>query len=373
MFKSYYFRHVESVEVPEEIGRREFGYLNFDGAMVRHLTFLNEGELKAAMVKESPRSAYCSVAYYDSPALPMEEKGYRRADLAFDIDSDDLNLPCTAEHDFSICGNCGRPFKAGGESCPACSSANVSVVRWVCEKCLGRAREEGAKLVDFLELDFGMSPEEVRVYFSGNRGFHISAVGSKYENLDQRGRSEMVEYLEGKGFTLRQMGLLPRRTADELASKVPTPDEPGWRGRVSAAMERMEGSASREVLAQAFMNQPERIDSLVNKAVEFVGVKLDAGVTIDIHRVFRMGGTLHDKSGLLKKRYRSLDDADPLTDGVAFGSEQVQVYVNYSPRFWLLGNSFGPYDRATVDLPMYAAVYLLAKGLAQPAVAGNPP
>jgi DNA primase small subunit len=95
-YKAYYFRHVESVEVPEEMERREFGYLNFEDAMVRHLTYPNEGEFKAMMVRESPRSAYCSVAYYDSPSLPMEEKGFRKADLAFDIDSDDLELPCTA-------------------------------------------------------------------------------------------------------------------------------------------------------------------------------------------------------------------------------------------------------------------------------------
>jgi len=366
-FKSYYFRHVESIEVPQEIERREFGYLNFEGAMVRHLTFPGEGELKAAMVRESPRSAYCSVAYYDSPGLPMEEKGYRSADLAFDIDSDDLNLPCTVEHDFSFCGNCGKPFKTEGEACPNCNSANVSAVHWVCEKCLGAAKEEGIKLVDFLELDFGVSPEQIGVYFSGNRGYHLSVVGSRYDKLDQRGRSEMVEYMEGKGFTVRQMGLLPRRTAAELAPRVPTPNEPGWRGRVAGVISRTEGLGSQEALAHAFVDQPERIDSLLEKAVDLVGVKLDAGVTIDIHRVFRMGGTLHDKSGLLKKRYRSLEEADPLSDAIAFGSEPVRVSVRYSPRFWLLGSSYGPYDRAIVDLPMYAAVYLVAKGLALPA------
>jgi DNA primase small subunit len=117
-FKGYYFRHVESVEVPEEIQRREFGYLNFEGAMVRHISFQNEGELKAMLVRESPRSAYASVAYYMSPTLPMEEKGYLKADFAFDIDSDDLELPCTAEHDFSLCQTCGRPFKVRGEVWP---------------------------------------------------------------------------------------------------------------------------------------------------------------------------------------------------------------------------------------------------------------
>ncbi len=366
-YKAYYFRHVESVEVPEEIERREFGYLNFEDAMVRHLTFPNEGEFKAMMVRESPRSAYCSVAYYDSPDLPMEEKGYRKADLAFDIDSDDLELPCTAEHDFSLCGNCGRPFKAGGEKCVLCGSSIVSAIHWVCEKCLSGAHEEATKLVDFLQLDFGISPSEIRVYFSGNRGYHVSVVGSRYETLDQRGRSEMVEYVVGKGFTARQMGLLPRRAASELYPRLPIPEEPGWRGRVAAALANMEGGASREELARAFGEQPERIEGMIQKAVDMSAARVDAGVTIDTHRVFRMGETLHDKSGLLKKRYDRLDGADPLVDAVAFGSDPVRVSVGYSPKFWLLGSSFGPYDKARVELPTYAAVYLMAKGLAEPA------
>ncbi len=198
-FKSYYFHHVESVEIPEEIPRREFGYLNFDGEMVRHLTFPSKGEFKAVMVRESPRSAYCSVAYYDFPNLPMEEKGFKKADLAFDIDSDDLNLPCTAEHDFSICGSCKKPSKTGGDKCPHCGSAEVSNIHWVCEKCLGAAKEEGIKLVDFLESDFGVAQDEIGVYFSGNRGFHVSVVGSKYEGLDQRGGRRWSSTSRGRG------------------------------------------------------------------------------------------------------------------------------------------------------------------------------
>lgn len=100
----------------------------------------------------------------------------------------------------------------------------------------------------------------------------------------------MVEYLEGKGFGARQLGLLPRRTADELVSKVATPEEPGWRGRVAKAMMTLEGVGSREALVQLYVQQPERVDSLLKKAVELMGARVDGGVTIDTHRVFRMEG-----------------------------------------------------------------------------------
>jgi DNA primase small subunit len=129
----------------------------------------------------------------------------------------------------------------------------------------------------------------------------------------------------------------------------------------------MEGGASREEVAKAFAEHPDRMESLVQKAVDSASAKVDAGVTIDTHRVFRMGETLHDKSGLLKKRYDRLDATDPLVDAVAFGSEPVRVSVGYSPRFWILGSAFGPYDKVQIEVPTYAAVYLMAKGLAKPA------
>jgi DNA primase small subunit len=363
-FRGYYFRRIGSVEAPEEIASREFGYLNFDDVMIRHISFQNEGELKAMLFKETPRSAYCSVAYYDSPSLSMDEKGYRKADLAFDIDSDDLNLSCTEEHDFRICSSCGKPFKKGGDSCPSCGSSQVSTVHWACDKCLTAAKEEAQKLVDFLELDLGVLPSDIRVHFSGNRGYHLSVVGSKYETIDQRGRSEIVEYIAGKGLTSKQLGLMLRRPASEILQRLPFPEEPGWRGRVAGAFGKIQGMESREAVAKALAEHPEAAEGLVGKAVEMTGVRVDAGVTIDIHRVFRMGGTLHDKSGLIKKRYQRLEEADPMTDAVGLGGEPVKVSILYSPRFNLLGSGFGPYEAAHEVLPTYAAAYLMAKGLA---------
>jgi DNA primase small subunit len=365
-YRSYYFRRVESVEVPEEIERREFGILSFEGTMIRHLACANAGELKALLVRESPRSAYCSVAYYESPQLPIEEKGLLKADMAFDIDSGDLELQCKDEHDFKLCDSCRTPHPLRAEVCPSCGSTRLLTVHLACNRCIGAAKEEVVKLQDFLERDFGVAPSQIRPYFSGNRGFHVSVVGSKYENVDQGGRAEMVDYISGKGFTARQLGLSPKRGTEELYFKLPTPEEPGWRGRVASAFQDATGMNARDVLLKSYAEDPASFSSLLAKTVEKLSVKVDSAVTTDMHRVFRLGGTLHDKSGLIKRRYANVMDADPFVDSVAFGSDLARVDVAYSPKFTMMAESFGPFRGERTTLPMYAAVYLVSKGLARP-------
>jgi len=228
------------------------------------------------------------------------------------------------------------------------------------------ARDEALKLQDFLEKDFGIRHGSIRTYFSGNKGYHISVVNSKYEYVDQRGRIELVEYLEGKGFSSRQLGLASKRHPSELYYKLPTPDEPGWRGRIAVAIQESTGLSSRDAFASKFIELQTGFDSFLADIVAKTGVRVDTGVTIDTHRIFRMPGTLHDKSGMIKKRCTNIVDSNPFVDAIAFTSEEVKVTVTYSPRFYLMGTTFGPFHGETLHLPMYAAIFLAAKGLALP-------
>ena len=75
-YKEYYFRAIDQIELPDEIGSREFGYFPFGGGMVRHLSFKTRGEALAEVLKQSPSSVYCSNARYEYPARPIEEKGW---------------------------------------------------------------------------------------------------------------------------------------------------------------------------------------------------------------------------------------------------------------------------------------------------------
>ncbi|MDG6939108.1 MAG: hypothetical protein JRN39_01740 [Nitrososphaerota archaeon] len=354
-FRRYYVQKVSRVEVPPEIHQREFGVLTFDDAMVRHLSCRDEGELRSLLLREAPKSAYCSVSYYELPSGQMEEKGWLRSDLVFDIDSDTLDLPCRAEHELHVCRACGATFRRPGQACSSCGGTNVEPVGWTCERCLEGAMVEVMKLTDFLEKDFGVLSGNVVVYFSGNAGYHVHVVGSQYDLLNQGGRAEMVDYMSGKGLLPKHIGLSTR-----WSDAPPSPDEPGWRGRAGRYASELYRLPPKEAFARASGGPKAFLDGMVAK----LGARVDAGVTIDIHRILRMAGTLHNKSGLAKKRVDMAES--PFETAVGLDEEPARVEVLFSPGFTLKGQSFGPFKKEAVTLPTYAAAYLVAKGLAAP-------
>ena len=107
-FKEFYFKHADHVETPLRIAEREFGYMQFNNGMVRHLSFKDTGELHAHLIKQIPSDVYSSCAYYVNPTAPMQEKILKGADLIFDIDADDLELTCAKEHEAWVCNNCNN-------------------------------------------------------------------------------------------------------------------------------------------------------------------------------------------------------------------------------------------------------------------------
>ena len=90
-------------------------------------------------------------------------------------------------------------------------------------------------------------------------------------------------------------------------------------------------------------------------------------VTTDIHRIFRMPGTLNQKTGLVKKECDDLPSFDPMTQAIALPdeNEQAEVMVDICPKVELGGNAYGPYRNEKKKLPLYVAVYLIAKGAAK--------
>ena len=63
----------------------------------RHFSFRNIGELLAILIREAPSDIYCSNGFYRFPTYPMQEKQWGGADLIFDIDAKDLQLPVRAD------------------------------------------------------------------------------------------------------------------------------------------------------------------------------------------------------------------------------------------------------------------------------------
>src|SRR5690606_709205 len=104
----------------------------------------------------------------------------------------------------------------------------------------------------------------------------------------------------------------------------------------------------------------------LDKTVRELGVRIDPQVTTDVHRVFRMPGTLNSKSGLAKIKCVDLDSFDPFVDACLIGDSKVVVKVKTPVKLKLKGKAFNM-SKESAELPAYAAVYLICKGLAEAA------
>ena len=88
------------------------------------------------------------------------------------------------------------------EVCPCCEATKFETKTWPCELCIQSARDETAKLIDMLENDFGFSQDELHVYFSGHRGYHVHIENESVRSLDAMARKEIVDYVTGLGINI---------------------------------------------------------------------------------------------------------------------------------------------------------------------------
>jgi len=368
-FREYYFKQAKGVEEPEKIEQREFGYAQFGQlGMTRHLSFGSIKELHAMLVKEVPSDVYCSNAYYRSPTLPMQEKQWTGADLIFDIDGKDLDLPCVPSHTYPICISCGHAstFDEKKEySCPLCGGKKADHVSIPCSKCIEGSKKEVKRLVEFLTGDLGMQRENIRVYFSGNNGFHIHITDNEYVPLDPQARSDVVGYLSGTGLMAESVGV--RRGREENMSFIKFPRggiEYGWRGRIA---DKLKIDSSSIIKLKHLVDQKggyAGFKAELDRMAKEMGVRIDLQVTTDVHRIFRMPGTLNSKSGLAKTRCTDLESFNPFNDACLLGANKVSVRVKTHVKLKLKGESFN-ISKESAELPAFAAVYLICKGLAE--------
>jgi DNA primase small subunit len=371
-FRGYYFKP-DVIEGPEKIEQREFGYMQFGQAgMVRHLSFKSMKELTATIMKEVPSDIYCSNAYYRFPTYPMQEKQWLGADLIFDIDGKDLHLPCVPSHSYLVCANCCHASSPAHEerkeySCPACGGKKADNVSIPCGKCIDGSKKEVKRLVEFLTGDLDMQKEDIRVYFSGNNGFHIHVSDSAYTPLDPQARSDLVGYLSGSGLMTESVGVRKGSAENLFFIKFPRSGLAyGWRSRVAGKLKIDSSSMIKlnHIVEQKGGYTPFKVD--LERMARDMGVRIDPQVTTDVHRVFRMPGTLNSKSGLAKIKCGDLDSFDPFVDACLLGDSKASVRIKTPVKLKLKNKSFN-ISKESAELPAFAAVYLICKGLAEAA------
>jgi DNA primase small subunit len=346
-----------------------------------------------------PSDVYYSIAYYDQPdVVDMNAKGWAGADLIFDIDADHLQTSCNKVHDEWNCVKCG--FVGRGiapEECPVCSSEKLTESTWACEVCLASAKAETVKLLDMLIRDFGFSGDEIRVSFSGHRGYHVQVESESVERLDTVARKEIVDYVCGRGLDTGFPSSAEKTHGKATLTSSPRLNDAGWRGRLARGVYDFILHAEEEDYKNIGLDKktfgtlmknrdsvlkswddvgpyyavknvgPETWRKIVSSRADSLTAHVDTVVTTDVHRLIRLAGTLHGKTGLKKVEFpiSEIEGFDPFKSAVAFKKGAVTVFVSSAPEFRLGDETFGPYEKCKIELPTAAAILLTRRGRAE--------
>jgi len=366
--------------------------------MLRHKGFRGVDDLRSSLKTIVPLDVYYSSAYYERPEEEMRWKGWLGADLIFDIDADHIPTPCGKVHDVWVCSNCGTVGRGvSPKKCPTCGEQKFNEKTWPCEVCLESAKVEAIKLIDILTKDFGFSSRELKVGFSGHRGYHVHVESEEVRALDSMARKEIVDYVLGIGLEAEFHGLGERGGKGSRVLAGPDLYDLGWRGRIArgtydllltASPEELEKiglkkravdtiTQHKEALLESWKEKgpwgitkgigTESWRKIAQYGVEKQSVKIDTVVTTDIHRLIRLTNTLHGKTGLKKIEVpiTGIEHFDPLKSAVTFKKGTVTVLVSDAPKFRLGDETYGPYKEQKIELPTAAALMLLCKGAAQ--------
>lgn len=371
------------LRLPPRFGRREFGFILFDGGYVlRHLGFASEEELYRFVLTKGPAHLYHSAAYYERPGAPtMAEKGWMGADLIFDLDADHI---------------------------PGWQKLGY---RGMLEAVKGQV----LRLIDeFLVGDLGFAERDLHVAFSGARGYHVHIRDPRVLSLESHERREIVDYITGTGLDLdliaRQEAFDERTYRDKTRTlkrvRIPDAEDAGWPGRttrgVMAWLERVAGLPEAEALSELRRLEgvgpvraremhatirrlgaertlervakgalelfpPRAALALVEQGAEVAKGATDEPVTSDIKRLIRTVGSLHGKTGLVVTPLTrdELEAFDPLVQAVPdhYTHEKITVALPQAIRTDMMGETFNmaPGRHA---VPEYLAIFLMCRGVA---------
>ncbi|MDW8010499.1 MAG: DNA primase small subunit, partial [Sulfolobales archaeon] len=259
---SHYYR-VAHLRLPSDLVSREFAFQTLESDIyVRHVSFASESEVRAYLVINTPKQSYYSTARYLAPSAPSySEAVWQGSEIMFDIDADKL---------------------------PGCQTLTLEKgVEVVSEKCIDVAKEALKRLLHVLEEHMGFSDEELMVYFSGNRGFHVvvAVEDPEWLKLESRHRLELVDYLSGRGLDLKKV--LVKTPRGKFVAYPPKPQDGGWRSLIA----RYSGSGTSD------------------EAVGSIAVPVDPLVTQDISRLIRIPNSINGRTGLVARLVK-IDEVD---------------------------------------------------------------
>ena len=359
-FKQYYFEHFDLIHVPDRSPEREYGYKKFNSGMIRHMSLKTVKDLHLMLMTNLPSDVFCSNACYSFPNLPMAEKDWKEADLIFDIDAKDLNLPCRKDHTCMKCISCGE-ISLLQDICPKCKSNKVNLISLPCQNCISGVKKEVLNLVKILTNDLQIDDKNIRISFSGNEGFHLYVANSSYNQLGSKERSDLIDYIMFRRAIPERFGF---KKNNPSRSSFPDLDDPGWSGRVAKNLFGSRSKRSKgitKIISDGYSAYQQRLAEMGKNSI---GIKIDPNVTVDIHRIFRLEGSLNSKSSLVKLACKNIEKFNPYTDACLIDDKVVEISASSPIKFRLKNSKFGPYTSERISVPKYAAAYMVCKGMA---------
>jgi len=358
-FKQYYFDHFDLIHVPDRSREREYGYKKFNSGMSRHISLKTDKDLHLLLMTDLPSDVFCSNGYYSFPNLPMTEKDWKEADLIFDIDAKDLNLPCRKDHTCIKCISCGE-VSLLQDVCPKCKSNKLDRLSLPCQNCISGVKKEVLNLVKILTTDLRIDDKNIRTSFSGNEGFHVYVTNLSYNQLGSNERRDLIDYIKFQSAMPERFGF-PKNNPSRTS--FPDIGDSGWSGRVAKELFGSKSKRSKtitKIISDGQVAYQQKLEEMKNS----IGVKIDSNVTSDIHRIFRLEGSLNSKSGLVKLVCQDIEKFNPYIEACLIEDKPVEILANFPIKFSLKNTKFGPYMNEKTSVPKYAAAYMVCKGIA---------
>ncbi|MHA1796012.1 MAG: DNA primase small subunit domain-containing protein [Promethearchaeota archaeon] len=410
LFQAYYKSHFNDYPAISNLNQREFAFIRWDyPGMQRHIGYPDKSFLLNYLIKYAPRHSYRSASIYSIPSADkMENKGYLGCDFVVDIDSDHIPTSCQHTHNYVMCKNCGKLLIGDKpEECPDCHNKKFKKVVWICDECLNISKEQVHHLIDgFLLKDFNIPLSAIKLNFSGHRGYHVRIESEVFRALDQEERREIADYVTGQGFSYNVWNFKTIQ-ANMVGFTI---DQPGWPGKIAYEFYQVLAkgkNAIQEVFSKPRYGTPIRsnvLHHIIDQRLELmhriesknriwgiphvglatwhrifeilrdrIKADIDVVVSIDLHRLIRLEGSIHGKAGLrvVDVPYDKLDEFDPLVDALTFPQNSpnrltLKITAPICPPI-RIGNKI--YDNLIhgqeYTLPLNVGIFLLCKDVAE--------
>jgi DNA primase small subunit len=367
IFREYYCNL--RYEIPDLLGSREIGFIPFSGTMIRHRSLRGREDLSKFLINTVPRHMYYSLAYYDHPTKrSMQDKGWKGAELIFDLDADHL--------------------------------AGASTMTY--EQILNEVKNHTIRLIfTFLVGMLGISEDSIKLYFSGGRGYHVHVQDDGIYPLDSNSRREISNLVRGEGISLSSLLNVHDTFMREPSGWFSLIDNDvvnfyeGIRRKTPASISqlkeflkredqvtkylsslekfaRMEGNTARRVdifptpgIRKYAAMGPKDLEICENIAKETINrtkCEIDEPVTTDVHRLIRFPGSLHGKTGLAVTRIQlnDLEKFNPLDSAIpeAFIGKQDKIRINRPMSITMKGERYSL--SGEMEVPRFVALFAVA-------------